>query len=272
VASLHGRGFWSMGLHGMRGVPWDEDNTGLLVERYGSRFEDSWGPAVYVSEWWVREHWGRTFDIERFEPTGFGFVQPENQLTGQAWLVARKPQDARSLTPGDLESPSTDPREARAALRAQRLAYEEVEKLLLWQSERAQGLEAQAADLALTPADLESPSTDPCETSAAADEEVEKLLSEQSERAQGLEAQAADLALTPADLESPSTDPCETSAAADEEVEKLLSEQSERAQGLEAQAADLARRLAVVESSKSWNLTKPLRSIAQQLRVMTRCG
>jgi len=146
VASLHGRGFWNIGLHGSRGVPWDEDGTGLLVEYYGAKFEDSWGPAVYVSEWWVREHWGRALDIERFEPTGF--AQPDNLETGQAWVVARKPRDTTPLTPADLESPSTDPREAVAALRGQRLAYEEVETLLLGQSEHARGLEAQAADLA----------------------------------------------------------------------------------------------------------------------------
>jgi SAM-dependent methyltransferase len=72
VASLHGRGFWEEGFHGTRGVPWEEDHTGMLVEHYGSTFDDSWGPAVYVSEWWVREHWGRALEIERFEPTGFG--------------------------------------------------------------------------------------------------------------------------------------------------------------------------------------------------------
>jgi SAM-dependent methyltransferase len=146
VASIHGRGFWGMGLHGSRGVPWDEDNTGLLVEQYGTRFEDSWGPAVYVSEWWVRAHWGRAFEIECFRPTGFAL--PDNTANGQAWLVARKPQNPIPLAPTDLESPSDDPRETTSALRAQRLAYEEVETLLLGQGERTQGLEAKMADLA----------------------------------------------------------------------------------------------------------------------------
>ncbi len=167
IASLHGRGTWEIGLHGARGVPWDEDNTGLLVEYYGSRFEDSWGPAVYVSEWWVREHWGRALDIERFEPTGY--AEPDNPVTGQAWLVGRRPQHARPLTPTDLEAPSTDPRETTAALRGQKLAYEEIACVTESQSEqelraeiaalrnegaspresreRAQHLEAQVGDL-----------------------------------------------------------------------------------------------------------------------------
>jgi len=127
VASLHGRGFWDEGFHGARGVPWDEDNTGMLVEHYGSTFDDGWGPAVYVSEWWVREHWGRAFDIERFEPAGFGL--PDNPSVGQAWLVARKPAQYPSLTPSELESLSTDARETSAALRGRQLAYEEVEHL-----------------------------------------------------------------------------------------------------------------------------------------------
>ncbi len=201
VASLHGRGFWDMGLHGARGVPWDEDNTGLLVEYYGSRFEDSWGPAVYVSEWWLREHWGRAFDIERFEPTGYAL--PDNPVAGQAWVVARKPQDVKTLTLVDLESPSADTRETSAALRGLRLSYEEVEKLRLHQSEQTHRLEAQVAEI------------------AALRDEIMSL------RGSG-----------------------------------------EHAQSLETQVADLARRVAVVENSRSWRLTRPLRLAAHRLRVV----
>jgi SAM-dependent methyltransferase len=143
VASLHGAGYWDEGFHGVRGVRWDEDNTGLLVEHYGTSFEEGWGPAVYVSEWWVREHWGRALDIERFEPTGFGV---DDASSGQAWLVARKPQGQRALTPAELKAPSDDPREASAALRAQQLAYEELEHLTDYmRSLNAQLAHAQAA-------------------------------------------------------------------------------------------------------------------------------
>jgi SAM-dependent methyltransferase len=172
VASLHGEGYWNIGVHGSRGVPWDEDNTGLLVEHYGTSFEDSWGPAVYVSEWWVREHWGRAMTIERFEPTGFGLS--DNSNTGQAWLIARKPSAAQPLTSLDLETPSSDPREATAALRGQQLAYEELEHITGY------------------------------------------------------------------------------------------------TRSLQIQVADLNRRLSTVENSKSWNLTRPLRSIAQRARSATR--
>jgi len=137
VASFHGVGYWSEGFHGARGVPWDENNTGMLVEHYGTSFDDGWGPAVYVSEWWVREHWGRAIDIERFEPAGFGL--PGNPSTGQAWLIARKPAQAKSLTPSDLEIPSNDIRETGAALRGRQLAYEEIEHLVNYLRSSPQG-------------------------------------------------------------------------------------------------------------------------------------
>lgn len=124
VASFHGSGFWTEGFHGARGIPWDEDNTGMLIQHYGSTFDDGWGPAVYLSEWWIREHWGRAFEIERIEPTGFGL--PSNPGVGQGWVVARKPMDATSLTPSDIESTASDIRETTAALRGRQLAYEEV--------------------------------------------------------------------------------------------------------------------------------------------------
>jgi len=126
VASLHGVGYWSEGFHGARGVPWDEDNTGMLVEHYGTSFDDGWGPAVYVSEWWVREHWGRMLDVERFEPTGFGL---DDRSTGQAWTIARKPRIDRSMPPAALESPSSDVRETTSALRGRQLAYEELKNM-----------------------------------------------------------------------------------------------------------------------------------------------
>jgi SAM-dependent methyltransferase len=122
VASLHGRGFWPLGIAGGRGVEWDEDATGILVEFYGTSFEDSFGPAVFVSEWWLREHWGRALEIVRFEPEGFGM--PEGTGAGQAWVVARKQRDTVPAV-AELQEPADDPREARAAIRAQWLAYEE---------------------------------------------------------------------------------------------------------------------------------------------------
>ena len=123
VASIHGRGFWDFGVAGARGEPWDEDATGLLIEHSGAGFEEgSWGPAVYVSEWWLREHWGRALRIASFEPSGFGL--PGDRARGQAWVVAER--DERDVPSAEeLRAPSADSRELPSAIRAQRLAYEE---------------------------------------------------------------------------------------------------------------------------------------------------
>jgi SAM-dependent methyltransferase len=145
VASIHGRGFWDLGIAGSRGVPWDEDRTGLLVENYGTDFDTGWGPAVYVSEWWVREHWGRALEIIRYEPAGFG--SPDDRETGQAWVVARRPEVDRSLDAEALQRPGEDPRELPAGLRAQWLAYDEIASLRSQDAETIARLQAEYAEL-----------------------------------------------------------------------------------------------------------------------------
>jgi len=115
VASILGQAAWESSEAYARGVEWDEDRTGLLVEQYGAGFDDGYGPAVFASEWWLREHWGRAFEINRVD------------ARGQVWIVARKRlHDARSLTSEELVAPGDDAREAPAAQRAQWLAYEEL--------------------------------------------------------------------------------------------------------------------------------------------------
>ena len=71
IATFHGSGFWGNGFAAARGVPFDPDRIGMLIERFGDDFVDCWGPAVFLSEWWLREHWGRAFEILHVEPTGF---------------------------------------------------------------------------------------------------------------------------------------------------------------------------------------------------------
>jgi SAM-dependent methyltransferase len=115
VVSVLGRAAWESSSSRARGVEWDEDHTGLLVEQYGSGFEDGYGPAVFASEWWLREHWGRAFDLDRVD------------ARGQVWVVARKRlDDASPPTSEELVAPGDDPREAPAAQRAQWIAYEEL--------------------------------------------------------------------------------------------------------------------------------------------------
>ncbi len=78
--------------------PWCEDRVGMNVLHH-NRDWDSGGPTVLMSEWWVREHWGRAFEILHIAPQFHNF----------SWAVMRK--RGVELTTEDIERPSADPRE-----------------------------------------------------------------------------------------------------------------------------------------------------------------
>lgn len=42
--------------------PWDPDRIGMTVLNHGQDWELG-GPTVFHSPWWLREHWGRAFEI-----------------------------------------------------------------------------------------------------------------------------------------------------------------------------------------------------------------
>jgi SAM-dependent methyltransferase len=81
--------------------PWVEDRIGMNVLNH-NRDWDSGGPVVLMSEWWLREHWGRAFEV----------VQIAAQFQNFSWAVMRK-RDVE-LTTEDIERPSDDPREYAA--------------------------------------------------------------------------------------------------------------------------------------------------------------
>lgn len=99
IATYMGR--WTSEI--LLGEPWDEDRVGMNAVGHDRAWDDG-GPSVFMSDWWVRAHWGRAFEILRIEP----------QNHGQSWALLRK-RDVE-LRPADLERPSDDPRE-HAALR-----------------------------------------------------------------------------------------------------------------------------------------------------------
>jgi len=108
IASYMGR--WNAEM--VTGEPWSEDTTGMTVIAENPNW-DTGGPAVFISDWWVREHWGRGFEILHIEP----------QIHNMSWAVMRK-QDVK-LTSEDFERPSSDPREYRAQQHALRQAQRE---------------------------------------------------------------------------------------------------------------------------------------------------
>jgi SAM-dependent methyltransferase len=99
------------------GEPWDEDRVGRNVLHHAQDW-DSGGPAVLMSDWWVRAHWGRAFEILEIAP----------QIHNMSWALMRK-RDVE-LTTEELERPDDDPREYRALRHNLSQVQREVSELL----------------------------------------------------------------------------------------------------------------------------------------------
>ena len=96
-----------------RGGAWDEDAIGMNVLRHGQDWEGG-GPTIFHSHWWIREHWGRAFEIEeiREERDASGA-----RVRGSHDLVIMRPR-AVSLSVAELERiDPAEPRELRALQR-----------------------------------------------------------------------------------------------------------------------------------------------------------
>ena len=84
----------------LAGEPWDEDRIGMNVLRRNHPVSDG-GPMVLISDWWMREHWGRAFDV-------LETVEAHNQT----WALLRR-RDV-SLSVDDVARPGSDAREYEA--------------------------------------------------------------------------------------------------------------------------------------------------------------
>ena len=82
------------------GREWDE-RIGMAAGHLG-RDWDAGGPCVLHSEWWIREHWGRAFEILHFqEDSGDG--------VGHGWVVGRRLEGQ----PRASELEAADPQDRR---------------------------------------------------------------------------------------------------------------------------------------------------------------
>lgn len=97
IATYMGR--WTSEL--LAGEPWDEDATGMNILRHNHPAADG-APLVMISDWWLREHWGRAFEVLQIEPN----------IHNQSWAVLRK-RDVEVSVSG-LERPGDDAREYAA--------------------------------------------------------------------------------------------------------------------------------------------------------------
>lgn len=71
---------------GRSGARSEADRVGMNVLNYGRSWDEG-GPTVFHSAWWLREHWGRAFDIDSIEEHG---VMLGPQWNGQGVVVLRK--------------------------------------------------------------------------------------------------------------------------------------------------------------------------------------
>ena len=115
--------------------PWVEDRVGMNV-LYRHRDWAGGGPAVLISDWWLREHWGRAFEVEEIA----------EQFHNFSWVRLRK--RPVELTTDDLERPSDDPREI-AALKhnIRQLQREEPEEIAYALGQQAAHYERRIAEL-----------------------------------------------------------------------------------------------------------------------------
>jgi SAM-dependent methyltransferase len=110
IATYYGR--WNSEY--LAGEAWDEDRVGINVLRHWQDW-DHGGPVVLMSDWWVRAHWGRAFEI----------LEVAQQIHDFTWVLMRKRDVA--LTTEDLERPEEDPREVAALRHNLRQLQREVE-------------------------------------------------------------------------------------------------------------------------------------------------
>jgi SAM-dependent methyltransferase len=124
IASFLGQGMWPHFV----GETYCEEEVGMVVFRHWE------GPSasVFHSEWWLREHWGRAFDVlELRQPPRSADGSPE---IGHSYVVLRRPD--RSVTRAELDRVSPgDQREIAGLQTALRLAR--AEQMLLAFPERA---------------------------------------------------------------------------------------------------------------------------------------
>ncbi|WCB94121.1 tRNA methyltransferase [Baekduia alba] len=99
----------------LAGEDWDPDRIGMTVRGPGRPWRAG-GPMVLHSEWWIRAHWGRAFDVVAFEAGG---------LAGQDLVLLERPSTP-APSAADLQAPEPgEPRELTAALHAVALAHRE---------------------------------------------------------------------------------------------------------------------------------------------------
>jgi SAM-dependent methyltransferase len=114
---------------GVAGEAWDDQRVGMSVHSAGQSW-DLGGPMVLLSPWWIREHWGRLFEIDALITRNFLGGAPVAGQHDHGAVVARKTD--RHATVDELERiNASEPREAIALYHETRRLRGEVGDLRL---------------------------------------------------------------------------------------------------------------------------------------------
>jgi SAM-dependent methyltransferase len=120
VATWLGEGMWDA----LVGEPYREDEVGMTALKHWE--EGGAGSWVFHSEWWLREHWGRAFDV-------VGVARPPRTAVGtpeitHSYIALRK--RAGDFSTEDLERlDPAEPREAAGLATSLRLVRAELHAL-----------------------------------------------------------------------------------------------------------------------------------------------
>ena len=112
------------------GETWDEDRHGRTLLRQSWPWEQG-GPVALISDWWMREHWGRAFEV----------VDSLPQVHNMTWPLLRK-RDVE-ITTAELDEPSDDPREYEALRTNVRLLKREIALIEEQHRQETEALEQQ---------------------------------------------------------------------------------------------------------------------------------
>jgi len=104
VALQAGPGVWTW----EHSEPWDEETTGVLASRSDRPAEEG-GPFSFTSSWWVREHWGRGFELASYRRAGVLMEHTDSGYGMSSWRRA----DGPPVSADDFSAvDAADPREA----------------------------------------------------------------------------------------------------------------------------------------------------------------
>jgi SAM-dependent methyltransferase len=122
ISSFLGEGMWEA----LIGEPYREELVGMTVRRHWTA-QDAW---VFHSEWWLREHWGRLFDVE-------AVARPPRTVLGTPQVthsyIALTKRDV-AITKDELERhDAAEPRELAALQTNVRLLRQELDAVVAGQ-------------------------------------------------------------------------------------------------------------------------------------------